>query len=538
MFVWTYGFEDVGAGRDVLGGKGAGLVEMVGLGLPVPAGFVIGTPCGRAYLDSAARPSALPGGLETELADRVAALEAATGRRFGDEADPLLVSVRSGAPVSMPGMMDTVLNVGLSVRGAERLAERTGDARFAWTSLERLLDGFARTVRGLDAGELEDALLDLPVEPDPGAAARARCDALLAVIERECGRGFPDADVQLRESIEAVFRSWRSRRAVAYRRHRGIDENLGTAVVVQAMVFGNRDADSGSGVAFTRDPSTGTRGAYGDFLFAAQGEDVVSGEHDTLPLAALGERLPEVHAELTRAFDTLEKHTRDLCDVEFTVESGRLYVLQTRSGQRSGRAAVALAVDLVDEGLITEAEAVARVDDEQLAAARAPRFDAEPPPAEVLARGLAASPGAVTGAAAFCAERAAALRDEGREVILVRPTTSPVDLPGVIAAIGVVTGRGGRTSHAAVVARGMGRAAVCGVGELVVAPDRRSAALNGRALAEGELISVDGDRGIVSLGRRPAAPAAGTDPALARFLTWRQRHTTATDDINPSAMER
>jgi pyruvate,orthophosphate dikinase len=520
MLVWTYGFEGEGVGRDVLGGKGAGLVEMVGLGLPVPPGFVIGTPCGRAYLDG----GALPEGLEAELADRVAALETTTGRRLGDDDDPLLVSVRSGAPVSMPGMMDTVLNVGLSVHGAELLAERTGDARFAWTSLERLLDGFARTVRGVDAGELEDAFLDLPVEPDPGAAARARCHALLAVIERETGSPFPDAGSQVRESIEAVFRSWRSRRAVAYRRHQGIDENLGTAVVVQAMVFGNRDSDSGSGVAFTRDPSTGARGAFGDFLFTAQGEDVVSGEHDTLPLAALGERLPEVHAQLVRAFDTCEKHTRDLCDVEFTVESGRLYLLQTRVGQRSGRAAVALAVDLADEGLITEAEAAARVDDEQLAAARAPRFDTEPPPAEVLARGLAASPGAVTGEAAFSAERAAALHDEGRDVVLLRPTTSPADLPGVIAAVGVVTGRGGRTSHAAVVARGMGRAAVCGVGELLVAPDRRGATLNGHSLTEGELISVDGDRGVVSLGRRVATPADGVDPALARFLTWREKH--------------
>jgi pyruvate,orthophosphate dikinase len=295
-------------------------------------------------------------------------------------------------------------------------------------------------------------------------------------------------------------------------------------VVVQAMVFGNRDQHSGSGVAFTRDPSTGARGACGDFLFTAQGEDVVSGEHDTLALAALGDRLPEVYAQLTAVFNRLERHTRDLCDVEFTIESGRLYLLQTRAGQRSGRAAVTLAVDLVDEGLITETEAIARVDDEQLTAASAPRFDAEPPSDEVLARGLAASPGAVTGLAAFDPERAAALHRDGHDVVLLRPTTSPADLPGVIASVGVVTGRGGRTSHAAVVARGMNRAAVCGVGELTVAADGRSATLAGQHLTEGQLISVDGDRGIVSLGRRATSAATDTDPALARLLTWREHH--------------
>ncbi|MGQ0480950.1 MAG: pyruvate, phosphate dikinase [Pseudonocardia sp.] len=526
---WTYDFTDAGdAGRDILGGKGAGLVEMVGLGLPVPPGFVIGTPCGRAYLAA----EALPAGLDDELVTRLAALEDAAGRRFGNEQDPLLVSVRSGAPVSMPGMMDTVLNVGLTPRGAGLLAERTGDARYAYTSLERLLDTFARTVRGVDVGAIEDALLDLPAvtessasgtstNTDPGEAALGRCEALLKVIEVESGRPFPDPHGQLTESIEAVFASWRSRRARAYRKHKGIDQNLGTAVVVQTMVFGNRDERSGSGVAFTRDPSTGARGAFGDFLFTAQGEDVVSGEHDTQPLPVIAQRLPEVYEQLLTTFDALERHARDLCDVEFTIESGQLYVLQTRVGQRSGRAAVALAVELVDEGLITEVEAVRRVDDEQLGAASSPRFAEEPPDEQIIARGLAASPGAVTGECAFDAGRAQALRDEGREVVLLRPTTSPADLPGVIAAVGVVTGRGGRTSHAAVVARGMGRAAVCGVGELVVAKDRRSGVLNGRELTEGELISVDGDRGVVSAGRRECVQA-DTDPTLARFLSWKE----------------
>ena len=523
---WTYGFiaaEDpvVDVGRDVLGGKGAGLVEMVGLGLPVPPGFVIGTPCGRAYLAAEALPPELAG----ELTERLTALEQAAGRGFGDDADPLLVSVRSGAPVSMPGMMDTVLNVGLTVRGAQLLAEQTRDPRFAWGSLERLLDQFARTVRGVDVGVLEDALLDLPALADPGEAARARCEALLTVIEAESGSAFPDPQGQLRESIEAVFRSWNSRRAKAYRTHKGISEDIGTAVVVQTMVFGNRDDHSGSGVAFTRDPSTGARGAFGDFLFTAQGEDVVSGEHDTEPLPVIGERLPQVYQQLLSTFDTVERHTRDLCDIEFTIESGQLYVLQTRVGQRSGRAAVALAHDLVVEGLITEAEAVQRVDAEQLAAAKAWRFEGDPPDADILARGLAASPGAVTGQAAFDAERAKALKDEGRDVVFLRPTTSPADLPGVIASIGVVTGRGGRTSHAAVVARGMGRAAVCGAGELQVAQDRRSAVLAGHPLTEGDLVSVDGDRGIVSAGRRQRVAAQDDDPKLATFLRWKDRRS-------------
>lgn len=514
----TFGFSDEGdADRAVLGGKGAGLVEMVRLGLPVPPGFVIGTICGRAYLAE----DTLPGELSAELATRLAALESATGRRFGDDSDPLLVSVRSGAPVSMPGMMDTILNVGLTENGTRALAERTGDARFAWTSLERLLDGFARTVRRIGTGEIEDVLLDLAVEPDPARAAEVRCHALLGLLG-----DFPDAQGQLLEAIEAVFRSWTSRRARAYRKHKGIDEDMGTAVVVQTMVFGNRDADSGSGVAFTRDPSTGARGAFGDFLFTAQGEDVVSGEHDTDPLPVISDRLPEVYDQLLATFETLEKHTRDLCDVEFTIESGELYILQTRVGQRSGRAAVTLAVDLVDEGLIDLAEARERVSDEQLAAATAPRYPDEPEPEAVIARGLAASPGAVTGRAAFDADRAQQMHDDGDDVVLLRPTTSPADLPGVIASVGVVTGRGGRTSHAAVVARGMGRAAVCGAGELTVAPDRRSASLAGHDLTEGEPISVDGDRGIVSRGERRSAPAAEMDAAIARFLGWRSTTPT------------
>jgi pyruvate, orthophosphate dikinase len=501
----TYAFHDApAADRMLLGGKGAGLVEMVKLGLPVPPGFVLGTPCGRAYLAE----GQLPGGLTEELVERMAILEDASRRRFGDHRAPMLVSVRSGAPVSMPGMMDTILNVGLTVDGAESLARETGDARFAWSCMERLLDGFAGTVREISAGVIEDVLLDLPHASDPVDAARARCDALLALIERESGRPFPDPAGQLRESIAAVFRSWNSPRAKAYRRHKGIDEDMGTAVVVQLMVFGNRGRRSGSGVAFTRDPATGAAGVYGDFLFEAQGEDVVSGERDTEPLFVLGERLPAVMAQLGEAFQTLERETQDMCDVEFTVEDGRLWILQTRVGQRSGRAAVRIAVAMVDEGLITQDQALTRVSGEQLEAATAPVFADEASAELVIARGLAASPGAAVGRLALDSERAQRLQEQGESVILLRPTTSPADLPGVLASVGLVTGRGGRTSHAAVVARGLGRPAVCGVGDIA------------ERVTDGEIVSVDGDRGLLIRGARPLSPAE-SDETLARFLSWR-----------------
>ncbi|HEX4107291.1 MAG TPA: pyruvate, phosphate dikinase [Solirubrobacteraceae bacterium] len=490
----TWAFEDApGADRELLGGKGAGLVRMVELGLPVPPGFVVGTDCGREYL----RVGQLPDGLEAELHAQLARLEEKAGRRFGDDAAPLLVSVRSGAPVSMPGMMDTILNVGLTPAGAEALAAESGDENFAYGSLERLLHGFATTVRSIGVGQVEDALMDLPA----GADAEARCRALLGLLDP-----FPDARGQLVEAAEAVFRSWESRRAKAYRKHKGISDELGTAIVVQTMVFGNRGADSGSGVAFTRDPATGAAGAYGDVLFDAQGEDVVAGERDTLALAELRGRLPQAMDELENVFSVLEGDARDLCDIEFTIERGRLYVLQTRVGQRTGRAAVRLAVALAEEGLITREQAVARVSEEQLEAARAPIFRDEPPAERVIGRGLAASPGAVVGRVALGVAEAQQRAEDGEAVILVRPTTSPADLPGVLAAAAVVTFRGGRASHAAVVARGLDKPCVCGTGEL--------------ELADGEEISLDGDRGLVVRGALDTAPAEA-DPVLQRFLGWR-----------------
>lgn len=362
---------------------------------------------------------------------------------------------------------------------------------------------------------IEDAFLDLDAASDPARASEQRRGVLLSLIE-DAGGPFPDAAGQLRESIAAVFRSWDSRRARAYRNHHGIDDAMGTAVVVQRMVFGNRGEQSGSGVAFTRDPSTGAPGIFGEFLFDAQGEDVVSGERDARPIAELDDRLPDVHAELVSTFTGLESHIGDLCDIEFTVEDGRAWILQSRVGQRSGRAAVRIAVDLVAEGVLTQEQAVERVTDDQLAQARAPTFADPAPDDVVVGRGLAASPGAVVGGAVFDADRAQEL--EG-DVVLFRPTTSPADLPGVLASVGVVTGRGGRTSHAAVVARGLGKAAVCGVGEISVSQDRLSASIGGRTLHEGDVVSVDGDRGIVALGELDRAEAT-EEESLVTFESW------------------
>jgi pyruvate, orthophosphate dikinase len=448
---------------------------MVQLGLPVPPGFVIPTAAGRAFLET----GELPTDLVSEVDERLAAL--------GDG----LVSVRSGAPVSMPGMMDTLLNVGLT-------EEQVGDDPFLLSCWERLLHGFATTVRGVSAGAVEEHLLDLP----SGAGARERCDVLLGLA----GRPFPDRRGQVLAAIEAVFRSWGSPRAKAYRRHKGIPDDLGTAVVVQRMVFGNRGEDSGSGVCFTRDPATGAPGAYGDVLFDAQGEDVVAGERDTLPLAQLRDRLPEAADALDGVCRALEADARDLCDIEFTIEHGELFVLQTRVGQRSGRAAVRIAVALEAEGVVTRQEALARVTEEQLAAALAPVLPQAPPPDAVVGRGLACSPGAVVGTVALTCEAAQRRAEAGEPVVLVRPTTSPADLPGVLAAQAVVTARGGRASHAAVVARGLDKPAVCGTGDL--------------DLAEGDTVTVDGDRGLVVRGACELG-AGQDDPAIETFLGWR-----------------
>jgi pyruvate,orthophosphate dikinase len=497
-----------------LGGKGSSLVKMVGLGMPVPPGFVLSTDIGRQYLDH----SALPDGVMERVDEELQQLEQQLDRRLGNPDAPLLVSVRSGAPVSMPGMMDTILNVGLNDEVVEGLVRDTRDPEFAWSSYERLLDSFATTVRGISAGVVEEALLDAPTSGlEPWEASRERVKALLALIG-----DFPQAPrAQVEECINAVFGSWNSPRAKAYRKFRGIDDSIGTACVVQSMVFGNRTGEqpSGSGVAFSRDPSTGAPDVYGEILYDAQGEDVVSGVRDAEPLDALTERLPELARQLDAVLKTLEADARDLIEVEFTIELGKLWVLQTRVAQRGGRAAVRIAVDLVDEGTISQQDAVARINEEQLEAARAPRFADAAPEADVLARGLASSPGGAVGEAVFDAARAQAMAEEGRKVILVRPTTSPTDVQGFISSVAVVTGKGGRTSHAAVVARGMGRPAVCGIGEVEVLEGGRAARIAGVEIAEGTEIAVDGDRGIVSRSAPPFADLA-EDPYVTKLSEY------------------
>lgn len=510
--------EGIEPDRDVLGGKGAGLVRMARLGLPVPPAFILGTGVGRAYL----RGRALPEAVHDEVERRLADLERATGRRLGDPDAPLLVSVRSGASVSMPGMMDTVLNVGLNDEVVEGLAAQSGDARFAWAAYERLVAAYARTVRGVAAEAIEQALVGAEGDGDPIAALRGRTRALQLCIEAESGEPFPaEAGTQVRECVEAAFRSWESKSARAYRSHCSIDSALGTAAVVQAMVFGSRGEHSGSGVAFSRDPATGEPGGVGELLFGAQGEDVVSGLRDPEPLTVLDERLPAIADELRRMLELLERDERDLCELQFTIEQERLWVLQARAAPRGARAAVRTAVELCEAGLIDREEALARLTDEQLAACRAPRFETEAEAASVVGRGQAASSGAAVGVAAFDPGRAQSLAAAGADVVLVRPTTVPGDAHGLVASVAAVIGRGGVTSHAAVVARGLGRPAVCGVGPVEVAADGRSAVVAGTPLREGEPLAVDGDRGLVA--RDPAALAEPEpDRWLEQLEGWRE----------------
>lgn len=531
-FVFTFA-EGAHEESSTLGGKGAALCRLTSLGLPVPPGFIASCAAGRAYLEQ----GRLPDQVRSEVSAALDALEASTGRRLGDSADPLLVSVRSGAPVSMPGMMDTLLNVGMNEVTVRALAEDTGDAAFAWGCYERFVDAYARVVSGVSPAAIEELHLALPSGLDDSTRSQQVVSAVRALCD-EHGQPIPaEPRRQVFAALEAVFQSWASPRAAAYRRFKGIADDLGTAGTVQAMVFGNRDDRSASGVAFSRDPSSGRPGAFGDVLFRAQGEDVVSGDFDAEPLTALADRLPEVYGQLREALDVVETELTDLVELEFTVERGRLWVLQARVGQRSGPAAVRVACALADEGMIAIDAALRRVAPSQLQAAVSPRFadggDSLPP----LAVGLPGAPGAAVGVAAFDPDRAAELAAAGSDVVLIRPTTSPSDVAGFIAARAVVTGRGGRTSHAAVVARGMGRAAVCGVGKVEVSPDGRSATVNGQVVHEGHLLSVDGDAGTVEHGARDLA-ADHADPDVSRFVAWCRSHARVpVVDIAPDPLE-
>ncbi|WP_433221532.1 pyruvate, phosphate dikinase [Dactylosporangium sp. CS-047395] len=497
--------------KDLLGGKGGNLAEMASLGMPVPPGFTVTTDACRAYL----RTGDEPFGLTEEITLHLDRLERQAGRRLGDPTDPLLVSVRSGAKYSMPGMMETILNVGLSDTTVAGLAEQTGgNVRFAWDSYRRLIQMFGRTVcdipgehfdQALDAAKAAKGTID-----DLGLDAedlRALVTAFKDIFTAHTGRPFPqDPRDQLDQSIRAVFSSWNAERAVLYRRQEHIPADLGTAVNIVAMVFGNLGPDSGTGVAFTRDPATGAPGVYGDYLANAQGEDVVAGIRNTVPLQDLARLDRRSYDELMGIMAKLEEHYRDLCDIEFTIERGKLWMLQSRVGKRTAAAAFVIAAQLLDDGLIDADEALTRVTGAQLARLMFPAFDLSGWP-ERIAAGIAASPGAAVGAVVFDARRAPQVAADGTAVILVRRETNPDDLPGMIAAQGILTSRGGKTSHAAVVARGMGKTCVCGADGIDVDVDGRRFTAGGRIVREGDVVSIDGTSGHVYAGAVPVQPS-------------------------------
>ncbi|MFE2617294.1 pyruvate, phosphate dikinase [Micromonospora chalcea] len=516
MSKYVYDFiEGDRSQADLLGGKGANLAEMTRLGLPVPPGFTVTTDACRAYLATGAPPD----GLYEEINAHLREVEARLDRWLGDPRDPLLLAVRSGGRYSMPGMMETILDIGLNDTTVAGLAARTGDERFAWDSYRRLIQMFGRTVHGIPGDEFEHELAALRATagPDGPSAGQLRdlVDTYKKIFARHVGHDFPQAPhEQLFLAVRAVFESWHSERARIYRRQERIPDDLGTAVNVMAMVFGNLGPDSGTGVAFTRDPATGAPGVYGDYLSDAQGEDVVAGIRNTVPLTELARLDPESFHRLREIMATLERHYRDLCDVEFTIERGKLWMLQTRVGKRTAAAAFVIAAQLAEEGLITADEALTRVTGAQLAQLMFPAFDTAGAP-EPLAVGVGASPGAAVGRVVF--DSAAAAASTG-PVILVRPETNPDDLPGMIAAVGVLTSRGGKTSHAAVVARGMGRTCVCGAEALTIDVERGEFTVGEHVVRAGEVISIDGTSGRIWLGEVPVQPSP-----VARYLTGELR---------------
>ncbi|MBN2971288.1 pyruvate, phosphate dikinase [Roseomonas aeriglobus] len=520
QYVYRFGggVSDGGNGdKNLLGGKGANLAEMASIGLPVPPGFTIGTPMCQVYYDEG---GTFPDSLKAEVANGIAHIESITGKRFGDAADPLLVSVRSGARASMPGMMDTVLNLGLNDATVEGLAAVSDDARFAWDSYRRFIQMYSDVVLELDHSRFEEALeiakedngyyLDTDMTADDWRKLVAEYKAL---VEELWGKPFPqDVHDQLWGAIGAVFGSWQSERAKVYRRLNDIPASWGTAVNVQAMVFGNMGDTSATGVAFTRDPSKGDNAYYGEFLINAQGEDVVAGIRTPQYLtraareaagakpASMEEAMPEVYGELANVFDLLERHYRDMQDIEFTVQQGKLWMLQTRAGKRTAKAALKIAVDMATEGLITREEAIARIDPAALDQLLHPTLDPKAP-RDVLTKGLPASPGAASGKVVFTADAAEAAAKDGQDVILVRVETSPEDIHGMHAAKGILTARGGMTSHAAVVARGMGRPCVSGAGALSIG--KGVMRVGDREVREGDVLTIDGSTGEVMAGAVP-----------------------------------
>jgi pyruvate, orthophosphate dikinase len=508
VYDFTEGNRDL---KDLLGGKGANLAEMTNLGLPVPPGFIITTDACRYYLEQ----GKVPDSLAAEVTEHLQALEQSMGRTLGDHADPLLVSVRSGAKFSMPGMMETVLNIGLSDESVHGLAKQAGSERFAWDSYRRLIQMFGKTVLDIEGHEFEQAIdaakqakgtkndLDLNAGDLQGLV-----DSFKAIVKDKTGRDFPqDPREQMDLAVQAVFNSWNADRAILYRRQERIPADLGTAVNIVAMVFGNLGMDSGTGVAFTRDPGSGQQGVYGDYLQNAQGEDVVAGIRNTVPLQDLEQIDPRSYGELMEIMATLENHYKDLCDIEFTIERGKLWMLQTRVGKRTAAAAFRIATQLVDQGLIDMDEALTRVTGSQLAQLMFPRFDAGSDVTKIT-KAVSASPGAAVGKAVFDSATAVEWADRGEHVILVRRETNPDDLHGMIAAQGILTSRGGKTSHAAVVARGMGKTCVCGADELEVNVNARQfTSAGGVTVKEGDVISIDGTSGQVYLGEVAVVPS-------------------------------
>jgi pyruvate,orthophosphate dikinase len=513
--------------KDLLGGKGANLAEMTSvLELPVPPGFTISTDACREYMGGS-----WPEGLDAEIAEQVATLEKTMGRNLGDAADPLLVSVRSGAKFSMPGMMDTVLNLGLNDDSVAGLAKVTGDERFAYDSYRRFIAMYGRIVLDLDGepfeNELDKAKEAAGVRSDadlPASALRTLCETSKAIVERETGAAFPQQpEAQLRGAVEAVFASWDGSRARAYRTREKIPHDLGTAVNVQVMVFGNRDDRSGTGVGFTRNAATGEAKPYGDYLVNAQGEDVVAGIRNTEDLDGLGQHFPGIHDELLGIFDRLETHYRDMCDTEFTIEQGKLWMLQTRVGKRTGRAALRMAVEMVGQGdergwSITEEEALGRVNEEHLDQVLHPQFADNG--AQALTKGLAASPGAAVGQVYFTADDAVAASERGEQVLLVRNETSPDDVHGMQVAQGILTARGGLVSHAAVVARGWGIPAIVGAESVQISG--KSFSVGDTTVDEGDVLSLDGSTGKVVVGELELT-ASSAPEELTTLLGWADR---------------
>ncbi len=514
MVKYVYDFSEGDKSmKDLLGGKGANLAEMTKLGLPVPPGFTITTEACRAYL----KESTVPESLATEVTTALRGVEDQMGRHLGDPSDPLLVSVRSGAKFSMPGMMETVLNIGLNDESVLGLAAVSGNERFAWDSYRRLIQMFGKTVLDIDGDLFSDALDELKaargVKGDTELTAedlKGLVDTFKGIVKEQTGKDFPqDPRTQMDMGIEAVFRSWNTERARIYRRRERIPHDLGTAVNICTMVFGNMGENSGTGVCFTRDPSSGHSGVYGDYLENAQGEDVVAGIRNTLPLSALKEINKPVYDELRAIMRKLETHYRDMCDIEFTVERGKLWMLQTRVGKRTAAAAFRIATQLLGEKLITRDEALGRVTGDQLTQLMFPQFDAKAEK-ELIARGMAASPGAAVGKIAFNNAQAVEAAEKGIKTVLVRRETNPDDLPGMVAAEGVLTARGGKTSHAAVVARGMGKTCVCGAESLVIDEAAGTVTIGDLVLTADDTIAIDGQTGEIFRGEVPVADSPVT----------------------------